>query len=503
MQTWRHTNRSLERMLRRARPDHHHIDQLFIGRRMFSLRFQNCSCALFVEKALTPSRKSEQLSPDLKFEFHIQNSWKGSRQSNEFASVNQFSLSSLPVSISLISFHWIRSSEDPQRHHFLHWQRWSYCSHSSWSLGSLRHRRSFDSAISSQKLVWFWRFLSVMVCFVSQLAQTGSFTERYHLLIFHLIMWCSTRIRSRPAFSLSIWLLWAQLYPEIVWNIICMLMTLNFTFRSNLLVFINLQIFFLQLSVSLFLGHTTTNSCWIHLKLNCFWLVLHNRGKSFLMSLLFLSVTLLFQSAHRLGTWVFIFNSDMSLASQVNLVCKSSHFHIRDIRRIRNLIPPSVAITLANSLVSSRLDYCNSLYFGMCKQNIQKLQRVQNSLARAITQTSKYQHITPVLKDFHLLPVTQRIEYKISLLTFKTIMNGPPSYLHQLFIPQTHYSSTRSSRTSALFIPRTRTSFGKRAFSVAAPRIWNALPAVVRTTTSVSSFRSKLKTHFLKIAFPP
>ena len=124
-------------------------------------------------------------------------------------------------------------------------------------------------------------------------------------------------------------------------------------------------------------------------------------------------------SARNLG---FIFDSDMSLTSQVNLVCKSSHFHIRDIRRIRNLIPLSVAITLANSLVSSRLDYCNSLYFGMSKQNIQKLQRVQNSLARAITQTSKYQHITPVLKDLHWLPITQRIEYKISLLTFKTII---------------------------------------------------------------------------------
>ena len=117
-------------------------------------------------------------------------------------------------------------------------------------------------------------------------------------------------------------------------------------------------------------------------------------------------------SARNLG---FIFDSDMSLTSQVNLVCKSSHFHIRDIRRIRNPIPPSIAITLANSLVSSRLDYCNSLYFSMSKQNIQKLQRVKNSLVRAITQTSKYRHITPILKDLHWLPITQRIEYKISL----------------------------------------------------------------------------------------
>ena len=79
------------------------------------------------------------------------------------------------------------------------------------------------------------------------------------------------------------------------YNIICMLMTLNFTFRSNRLVFTNLQKLFLQPSVTLFLGHTTTNSCSIHLKLNCFWLVLHSRGRSFPMSLRFLSAIPLFQ----------------------------------------------------------------------------------------------------------------------------------------------------------------------------------------------------------------
>ena len=146
-------------------------------------------------------------------------SWKGSRQSDEFAAVNKFSLPSLPVSVSLISFHWINSSEDPQWHHFLHRQRWSYCSHSSWSLCRIRHCRSFDSAIPSQKLVWFWGFLSVMVFFVSQLAQTCGFTERYHLFLFHFILWCSTKIRSRLASFHSLydssWLSYIQEFFEI------------------------------------------------------------------------------------------------------------------------------------------------------------------------------------------------------------------------------------------------------------------------------------------------
>ena len=124
-------------------------------------------------------------------------------------------------------------------------------------------------------------------------------------------------------------------------------------------------------------------------------------------------------SARNLG---FIFDSDMSFSDQINSLSKSCHFHVRDIRRIRHLLPLSTATALANSLVSSKLDYCNSLYSGISQTNLNKLQRIQNSLARVITNTtSKYQHITPTLKKLHWLPIKQRIDYKTCLLTYKTL----------------------------------------------------------------------------------
>ena len=92
-------------------------------------------------------------------------------------------------------------------------------------------------------------------------------------------------------------------------------------------------------------------------------------------------------------------------------------FKLRDIRRIWDLVPKSALIPLANALVTSRLDYCNSLYNGISKNNLQKLQRIQNSIARAITKTRKHDHITPVLKNLHWLSVKQRIEFKTCLLT--------------------------------------------------------------------------------------
>ena len=163
----------------------------------------------------------------------------------------------------------------------------------------------------------------------------------------------------------------------------------------------------------------------------------------------------------------------------------------------------SAATALANSLVSSKLDYCNSLYSGISQANLNKLQRIQNSLARVITNTSKYQHITPTLKKLHWLPIRQCIDFKLCLLTYKTLANQQPSYLYNSLSFPLHFVSTRSSDSLVLSIPYVRTSLGKRAFSVVGPRLWNSLPPDIRSSSSLLTFRSKLKTHLFRIAFPP
>ena len=85
--------------------------------------------------------------------------------------------------------------------------------------------------------------------------------------------------------------------------------------------------------------------------------------------------------------------------------------------------------------MTARLDYCNSLLQGTSKDNIARLQCVQNSLARAVLRAPWKTPSKPLLKKLHWLPVQQRVTYKISLLVYKTLQNEKPAYLQSLLIP--------------------------------------------------------------------
>ena len=111
----------------------------------------------------------------------------------------------------------------------------------------------------------------------------------------------------------------------------------------------------------------------------------------------------------------------LSFDEHVKNTVKASNFHIKALRHIRPLLNKSIANSVACSIVTTRLDYCNSLLYRTSKTNLDKLQRIQNTLARVVAGSRKRDHITPVLKDLHWLPVEQRINYKIALITYRIL----------------------------------------------------------------------------------
>ena len=108
-----------------------------------------------------------------------------------------------------------------------------------------------------------------------------------------------------------------------------------------------------------------------------------------------------------LGVW---FDAEFSLSEHVKKTCKACFLQMHDLRRIRQYLTPEVAVLAANALVSSCLDYCNSLFRGLSCFNQHKLQSIQNTLARIVTNHEKYAHVTPILKQFHWLPFKKNFQ---------------------------------------------------------------------------------------------
>lgn len=197
------------------------------------------------------------------------------------------------------------------------------------------------------------------------------------------------------------------------------------------------------------------------------------------------------------------FDSFMSMEQHVNATCKSAFYGLRNLSKIRRYISRQSAEVLVHAFVTSKLDFCNALFYGLPNHLIQKLQSVQNSAARLTTFSHKYDHITPILKELHWLPVKYRIEFKVLLLTFKCINKTAPAYLQDLihqYVPERYLRSGSKNYLETKHY--NLQTYGYRAFSVAAPILWNKLPDNIRVPgISVETFKNKLKTHLFRKAF--
>ena len=192
----------------------------------------------------------------------------------------------------------------------------------------------------------------------------------------------------------------------------------------------------------------------------------------------------------------------LSMELHVNATCKKAYYQLRNINCIRKYLSENAARTLIQALVISRLDYCNSLLTGLPAYLIRKLQVVQNSAARVISRTRKFDHISPVLIQLHWLPIEQRIKFKVALLTFKALNGLAPQYLADLLTSNAS-RPLRSTSQLKLKEPSFRLStFGGRSFMCCAPRLWNTLPNNLRNCVSVLEFRKHLKTYLFREAYP-
>ena len=198
----------------------------------------------------------------------------------------------------------------------------------------------------------------------------------------------------------------------------------------------------------------------------------------------------------------FSIDSNLTMNHQIKTISESCCIQLRHLYMIRKCVNKATMQTLVHAFIHSRLDYSNSLFYGVSRRSIAALQSIQNRAAKIVGGGSKFDHVTPILHELHWLTVEKRIKFKIAVLMFKCMNCLAPKYLSdmlELRSAVTKVVSLRVHDQNVLTVPSARLNIGSRSFAVAGPVVWNGLPTSLRMPgLSLDVFKKRLKTHLFK-----
>jgi len=183
---------------------------------------------------------------------------------------------------------------------------------------------------------------------------------------------------------------------------------------------------------------------------------------------------------------------------RVSSVVSSCNFHICALRHICQRLTFDADKSVAVSIVGAHLDYCNSLLHGTSQRNFDRL---QNSLARVVTQAPCCSSATDVRRQLHWLPIRQCVHFKLGIITFWAIHTGTPTYLACELHRHQPLRALRSGTTTTLHRPHASSDFHQHSFAVSAPATWNNMPASIRDSATLITFKTAFKTHLFNSAY--
>jgi hypothetical protein len=190
-------------------------------------------------------------------------------------------------------------------------------------------------------------------------------------------------------------------------------------------------------------------------------------------------------------------DSQMSLAAHVSAVCRSGFHQLRQLRPLVGSLSVDATKTRVHAFVLPRLDYCNSLLYGVADGQLQKLQSIQNAAARLVTGSRRSEHITTVLRELHWLPVRQRIQFKVACLVFQSLSSQALDY--QSDDCRLVTGSLRSADFMTCLVSRIYIRYGDRRFTASGRNPWNTPPKDIRQADlCYANFKCQLKTFLFK-----
>ena len=200
-----------------------------------------------------------------------------------------------------------------------------------------------------------------------------------------------------------------------------------------------------------------------------------------------------------------IIDEELNMQMQINSVVKAANCQLLNVAHIKRFLDQDCLKMLINSLIISKIDYCNSLYHNLPANQLKKLQNILHRGARLITGSSRRDRITPILIDLHWLPIKARIEYKICVLTFLALKTDEPGYLKEKLrkytLPETQSQTRHALNQHRLDQPTAKSKYGDRAFSHSAPRLYNKLPNHIKDSENIVTFKKNLKTFLFRKSY--
>jgi hypothetical protein len=192
-------------------------------------------------------------------------------------------------------------------------------------------------------------------------------------------------------------------------------------------------------------------------------------------------------------------DSSLTFHTYITHVCRKSFIRLRLVSRLRKSISTAHYAMLTSSLVLSNLEYCAALFLQLPTTILSKLQLVINAVFRSVYRLKKSDHISDLQRSKGCRSIQQRVHLRVASILFKALHQNAPGYIAQMLIPHSSGRGLRSDSKNLLFCPRVSSAIGSRAFSVAAPVLWNSLPQDVRDASSLAQLQNRMVLQFNRL----
>ena len=183
----------------------------------------------------------------------------------------------------------------------------------------------------------------------------------------------------------------------------------------------------------------------------------------------------------------------MSFERHVDEIYKKTMSSLIYLNRVKNQVTPDMRVILVQTLALSYLNYCSNIWGTTSRTQLHRIQKLQNFAAKvAVGNGRKYDHATPYINKLNWSKIDKKCILDTCILTYKFLNKLLPEWLMTFTLVST-INPVPTRQSNDLIVPRTQTYTGERSFKVRAPKLWNTLPQDVKDSSSLNTFKRKVK----------